>query len=181
MLTIFQVLMNEKWTQVMYDTFRCSNSMFPSELYYVFLVLGGNIIMLKLLLAILLGNFEKARDYGEKKKILDAFQEMKDDGLSLNQAMDLILGDLSFHTKVRVLGWDPVIVQQAHLYGETQLALAMMEEQYEFDSELFDDHDFNESIDGLELDLDERKRKLDEASHLSRVPCTKFIAGDTLS
>ena len=84
--------------------------MFPSALYYVFLVLGGNIIMLKLLLAILLGNFEKARDYGEKKKILDAFQEMQDDGLSLNQAMDLILGDLSFHTKVRVLSWDPVIV-----------------------------------------------------------------------
>ena len=57
----------------------------------------------------------------------------------------------------------------------------MMEEAYEFDSELFDDHDFNESIDGLELDLDERKRKLDENTWLARVPCTKFFSGDTLS
>ena len=109
LLTVFQVLMNEKWTQVMFDTYRCV-SMFPAALYYIFLVFGGNIIMLNLLLAILLGNFEKARDFGLKKRIFDAFQEMRDSGLSLNQAVDLILGDLAFHTKVKILGWDACIV-----------------------------------------------------------------------
>ena len=93
----------------MYDTFRC-NGMFPSAFFYICLVLGGNIIMLKLFLAILLGNFEKARDFGEKKKIFDAFQELGDAGFTLNEIVDLILGDLSFHTKIKVLSWCPVIV-----------------------------------------------------------------------
>jgi len=41
--------------------------------------------MLNLFLAILLGNFEKARIFGEKKKVFEAFKEIKMNGIPLNQ------------------------------------------------------------------------------------------------
>jgi hypothetical protein len=47
-------------------------------------MLTGNIIMLNLFLAILLGNFEKARNFGSKKKVFEAFKELQVDGKSLN-------------------------------------------------------------------------------------------------
>lgn len=40
------------------------------------LVIFGNIIMLNLFLAILLGNFDKARNFGQKKKVFEAFDEI---------------------------------------------------------------------------------------------------------
>ena len=47
-----------------------------AALFFVILVILGNIIMLNLFLAILLGNFDRARSYGEKKKILEAFDSL---------------------------------------------------------------------------------------------------------
>ena len=82
LMTIFQVLMNEKWTEVMFSAFRCV-SIPTSAVYFVVLVLSVNIVMLKLFLAILLGNFEKARTFGEKKKIFEAFKEIRDSGQTL--------------------------------------------------------------------------------------------------
>lgn len=79
LITIFQVLMNEKWTEVMYSAFRCA-SIPTSAVYFIVLVLSVNIVMLKLFLAILLGNFEKARTFGEKKKIFEAFKEIRMSG-----------------------------------------------------------------------------------------------------
>jgi hypothetical protein len=38
----------------------------------------GNIIMLNLFLAILLGNFEKARSFGQKKMVFEAIKELID-------------------------------------------------------------------------------------------------------
>lgn len=66
----------------MYDSLR-SVEMFHA-IYYMALVLFGNIIMLNLFLAILLGNFEKARNFGQKKKVFEAFREIKSIGRSLN-------------------------------------------------------------------------------------------------
>lgn len=51
------------------------------------LVICGNIIMLNLFLAILLGNFERARTFGEKKKLFDAFESMEKLGLNLKEAI----------------------------------------------------------------------------------------------
>ena len=46
------------------------------SIYYIMLVIFGNIIMLNLFLAILLGNFDKARNFGQKKKVFEAFSEI---------------------------------------------------------------------------------------------------------
>ena len=83
---------------------RCTN--FLPAFYFIMLVIGGNIIMLNLFLAILLGNFDKARNFGQKKKVFAAFSEIMLNGKSLNDALDIILGDMSAHVKEKVLKWD---------------------------------------------------------------------------
>lgn len=47
--------------------------------YYVLLIIIIGIIMLNLFLAIMLGNFDKARIFAEKKNVLFAFQELMED------------------------------------------------------------------------------------------------------
>ena len=60
-MTIFQVLMADNWNLVMYD---CVRTVGPiSSVYFITLILFGNIVMLNLFLAILLGNFDRARMY----------------------------------------------------------------------------------------------------------------------
>jgi hypothetical protein len=47
-------------------------------------MLTGHIIMLNLFLAVLLGNFEKARSFELKKRLFDAFSEITSNNLTLN-------------------------------------------------------------------------------------------------
>lgn len=72
---IFQILMVDQWNYVMYDCMRSSPGL-VTPAYFIMLVLLGSIIMLNLFLAILLGNFEKARNFGQKKKVFEAFREI---------------------------------------------------------------------------------------------------------
>ncbi len=64
-------------------------------IYYITLILFGNIVMLNLFLAILLGNFEKARQYWLKKKIFEVFEKFMEFGIPLQKAIDKILGEMS--------------------------------------------------------------------------------------
>lgn len=74
-----------------------------AAIYYIALILLGNIIMLNLFLAILLGNFDKARSFGQKKKVFEAFMEIKEQGKDLEESLDLILGDMSYYVKTKIL------------------------------------------------------------------------------
>jgi hypothetical protein len=47
-----------------------------SALYFVMLIIIGGIILMNLFLAIMLGNFDKAKFFGQKKKVLEAFKEL---------------------------------------------------------------------------------------------------------
>jgi voltage-dependent calcium channel L type alpha-1D len=72
-ITIFQVLVGENWNEVMYTSMR-SEVGWISALYFITLVVLGNIIMLNLFLAILLGNFDEASVLMNEKKY---FEKMK--------------------------------------------------------------------------------------------------------
>jgi len=61
-ITIFEVLLGEGWNDIMYNCMRCEGTLM--SIYFIGLVLAGNVIMLNLFLAILLGNFDKARNFG---------------------------------------------------------------------------------------------------------------------
>lgn len=102
--------MGEGWNDIMYQAMRTPTIGYYFSLYFVALVIFGNIIMLNLFLAILLGNFDKARIYGQKKKVFEAFKEIICEGKTLNEALDIILGDMSKHVKIKVLKWDPIMV-----------------------------------------------------------------------
>ena len=71
LLTTFACFIGDNWTFVMYDSIRSSGSI--AAIFYVIVIAFGNIVMLNLFLAILLGNFDKARDFGAKKKLLQCF------------------------------------------------------------------------------------------------------------
>ena len=120
----------------MYESMRCVSKLW--SIYFIGLIIFGNIIMLNLFLAILLGNFDKARNYGQKKKVFEAFREImekkenKDDEIPLLKALDLILGDMSKHVKIKVLGIDAGAVKKSHNEGETMIAQSLMEEKVKF-------------------------------------------------
>jgi hypothetical protein len=57
--------MGEAWNEIMYQGIRAQGWLVA--IYYIILFMLGAIIMLNLFLAILLGNFDKARNFGQKK------------------------------------------------------------------------------------------------------------------
>lgn len=67
-LTIFQIMIGDNWTSVMYDGYRSAEGgSLLATLFFILMFVMGNIIMLNLFLAILLGNFERSRDFQKKK------------------------------------------------------------------------------------------------------------------
>ena len=90
-LTVFEIMIGENWNGVMYDHMRTVGA--ASCIYFISLVILGSIIMLNLFLAILLGNFDRARAFGEKKKIFDAFDQLTKMGYKLNIAIAYAFDD----------------------------------------------------------------------------------------
>ena len=105
LITIFDVLIGDDWTSIMFNCIRAKG--YGVSIYFILLVVMGTIIMMNLFLAIMLGNFDKARIFGHKKQLLDAFNELlnQKDGsrIEIDWACDIILGDLSDHAKYKVL------------------------------------------------------------------------------
>jgi voltage-gated sodium channel len=104
-LTIFQVLMGAEWRFIWYQHMMSCGM--AAAFYYVLLIIIIGIIMLNLFLAIMLGNFDKARIFAEKKNVLFAFQELMEDetnSLQFAEICDAILGCCSEHVKYDLLG-----------------------------------------------------------------------------
>lgn len=79
-------MIGENWNGVMYDHMRSVGGI-SGTLYFIMLVIMGNIIMLNLFLAILLGNFDRARKIGETKKIFDSFEAMIKQGFNIRECI----------------------------------------------------------------------------------------------
>ena len=62
LLTIFEVLIGSDWSLVMYNCIRALGT--KCAIYFILLVIMGTIILMNLFLAIMLGNFDKARCFG---------------------------------------------------------------------------------------------------------------------
>ena len=79
----------------MYDCFRTLGP--ESAIYFVTLVMFGSIIMLNLFLAILLGNFDRARVHQAKEKLIRNFSELIHKGYELEKCIKIILPDIPKH------------------------------------------------------------------------------------
>jgi hypothetical protein len=81
----------------MFAVMRCTSAV--SSIYFVMLIIIGGIILMNLFLAIMLGNFDKAKFFGQKKKVFEAYKELlieqKDKRYTFFWACDKILGDFS--------------------------------------------------------------------------------------
>lgn len=132
---------------------RCVTSI--SAVYFVPLVLFGNVIMLNLFLAILLGNFEKARNFGQKKKVFEAFREIMSNGRSLNQALDIILNEMSIYAKIKILKWDENMVNKIHNKGDSSIAQDLLENGAQFlsDDSAEENEMFNVNLSHRHLEL----------------------------
>lgn len=94
-MTVFEVMIGENWNAIMYDHMRTVGVM--SCIYFIGLVVLGGIIMLNLFLAILLGNFDRARGLSEKKKIFDTINSLLNEmSYDLREAIGVLFDDAEF-------------------------------------------------------------------------------------
>ena len=107
LLTIFIVMIGSDWSPIMFSYMRCQGQL--SALFFISIQICGTIILLNLFLAIMLGNFGKAKTFATKKKVLEAFNQLlnnpdKDLQKSIFESCDLVLGiDLSNHVLNKIL------------------------------------------------------------------------------
>ena len=100
-ITVFMVLIGDNWNVVMFDCIKATGRL--STIYFISLILFGTIIMLNLFLAILLGNFDKARSFWLKKSIFEMFETAIEKKYSLSKAISIILGDVNKSVKEELL------------------------------------------------------------------------------
>jgi hypothetical protein len=100
-ITVFEVLIGDNWNIVMFDCIKSVGVV--SSIYFISLILFGSIIMLNLFLAILLGNFDKARSFWLKKSIFEMFETAVQKKYSLSKAISIILGDVNRSVKEELL------------------------------------------------------------------------------
>lgn len=101
LLTIFDVLIGYDWISIMFNCIRAKGPVV--SIYFIALVVLGTIILMNLFLAIMLGNFDKARSFGQKRQVLETFYELlhlkSDMKIEIDWACDIILDDLADHVK----------------------------------------------------------------------------------
>ena len=89
-LTIFKLLIGDNWNVVMYNCMRANGPL--SSLYFISFIICGNIIMLNLFLAVILSNFDGAREYMEKKRMFSEFQKWHKHGLNTTEMLHYVFG-----------------------------------------------------------------------------------------
>lgn len=87
-ISIFIILVGDNWNIFMYDGIRSVGWL--STLYYISLVVFGNIVMLNLFLAILLGNFDEASIMMKEKKYIEENIKQKKSMMATVAAIDVI-------------------------------------------------------------------------------------------
>lgn len=102
-ITVFSCMIGDNWTYIMYDAMRARGAIY--SIYFIAVIAFGNVIMLNLFLAILLGNFDRARDFGAKKKLFQCFIDLREAGYDLSQCIDAILEEISDYVKTGILKW----------------------------------------------------------------------------
>jgi len=54
--------------------------------------------------------------------VFEAFKELKYRGKTLNEILDIILGETSILIKTKILGWDSSQLAKLHTVGDTKIA-----------------------------------------------------------
>lgn len=99
-ITITIIMIGDGWNSIMYYGMLSEGTIYC--LYFVILYTLGNVIMLNLFLAILLGNFDAARQLMAKKRAFEEFKKHKKK-TPLPIALVIVLGDLGEYIRDNVI------------------------------------------------------------------------------
>jgi hypothetical protein len=91
-ITVTIIMIGDGWNNIMYYGMLSEGYFF--SIYFVSLFMFGNIIMLNLFLAILIGNFDSVRQLMAKKKAFEELKKLHKKGMPLKIALVIVLGDL---------------------------------------------------------------------------------------
>ena len=90
-LTIFQLLIGDNWNDLMYDVVRVTSDV--SVVYFIVITVIVTLVMVNLLIAIIISNFDNSRIYATKQKMIDELKQRRDEGCSPYEAAKLVLGE----------------------------------------------------------------------------------------
>jgi len=91
-LSVFITLTGENWDSLMYNAMRSTNAF--ASIYFVALMVLGKIIIIQLLVAIVINNFDQSHKATEKRKIIDSIESSIENGKSVYSAINEILGNV---------------------------------------------------------------------------------------
>ena len=91
-LSVFIILTGENWNEFMYDAMRATSDI--ACMYFITVIVLGNIIMLQLLVAIVLSNFDESRKFTAKRKIIDEIENNLSEGHTMVEAIDAVMGHM---------------------------------------------------------------------------------------
>ena len=91
-MTIFQLLIGDNWNDLMYDSMRATSN--AACIYFIFIIIIATIIMVNLLIAIIISNFDISRIIATKHKMIDELRKHLDEGVTHYEAAEIVLGNL---------------------------------------------------------------------------------------
>ena len=100
-ITIVIIMIGDGWNIIMYYGMLSEGKGFA--IFFVTLYTFGNIIMINLFLAILLGNFNSSRQLIAKRKVFDELKRLNKKKTPLPIALIIVLGDLGDYINSNVL------------------------------------------------------------------------------
>ena len=90
-LSVFILLTGENWNEMMYNAMRATSNF--ASLYFIIVILLGNFIIVQLLVAIVINNFDESRKFTQKRKIIDEIEANVKLGKSMTQSIAIVLGN----------------------------------------------------------------------------------------
>jgi hypothetical protein len=89
-LSVFIILTGENWNEMMYDSMRATSNF--AAFYFIIVIVWGNFIILQLLVAIVINNFDESRKLTEKRKIIDEVEFYIELGNPIIESIQKVLG-----------------------------------------------------------------------------------------
>ena len=90
-LSVFILLTGENWNEMMYNAMRATSNF--ASLYFVIVIILGNFIIIQLLVAIVITNFDESRKFTQKRKIIYEIETNLKLGKSMTQSIAIVLGN----------------------------------------------------------------------------------------
>lgn len=90
-ITIFNLLIGDNWNDTMYDAMRSVSAF--SAVYFITIVIIGTLVMINLLIAIIINNFDNSRHYSNKRRMIEELKKYVDAGKDTFESTEIILGE----------------------------------------------------------------------------------------